>query len=391
MPQVVSWLAEGWSGDQPLDLSELLVIVPTRQSGRRLREALAECAARRGAAVFPPRVLLPEALVAPPPEGGAASRLESLLAWAQVFRELPLDDFREVLPVDPPVRNFAWALQLAEQFVRLQRTLAEAGWRLRDVAGRVGRDFPEWERWRQIGELEAQHEQRLRAAGREDAPILRIRQAQAPSLPNGVRRVVVLAVPDPQPIALRALKVLARTVPVEVVVYAPETEAASFDEWGRPRPDDWTRRALRLPGFAERIHVCADPEEQAAAVAALAAADGDPTGRLGIGVADPEVLPLLEGELQRRRLESFNPEGRPRHGDQLYQLLQCCAALVRDEAWPAVEALARCPDFLAFLQARLGAGFSVARFLRGLDALHTRHLPATLGDALAQLRRAPEP
>ncbi|HEY0834565.1 MAG TPA: hypothetical protein VGE72_11715, partial [Azospirillum sp.] len=327
LPQVVALLAEGWSGAGPLELSDLLVIVPTRQAGRRLREALAEHAAGRGAAVFPPHVMLPEALVAPPPEAAAASRLESLLAWAQVFREADLDEFREVLPVDPPDRNFAWALQLGEEFVRLQRTLAEAGWRLRDVPDRVGAGFPEQERWREIGELEARQAQQLRAAGREDAPARRLRQARAPSLPAGVHRVLLLAVPDPQPIALHALGVVAESIPVDVVVYAPEAEAEAFDAWGRPRPEAWTGRVLQLPDFAARVQVCADPEEQAAAVAALAGAQAQSAGRLGVGVADPEVLPLLEGELQQRGLKSFNPEGRPRRGDQLYQLLQCCARL----------------------------------------------------------------
>ncbi|MDI1247428.1 MAG: hypothetical protein PSV13_00970, partial [Lacunisphaera sp.] len=50
--QAAAWLAQGWAGDGPLDLGGVLVIVPTRQSGRRLREALAEHAAGRGSAVL---------------------------------------------------------------------------------------------------------------------------------------------------------------------------------------------------------------------------------------------------------------------------------------------------------------------------------------------------
>ena len=64
LPQAVEFLAGGWQGGGPLDLGELLVVVPTQQSGRRLREALAAHAAKHGAAVFPPRVMLPESLVA---------------------------------------------------------------------------------------------------------------------------------------------------------------------------------------------------------------------------------------------------------------------------------------------------------------------------------------
>ena len=74
--QAAAWLAQGWPGDAPLDLRPLLVVVPTRQSGRRLREALAAHAAARGQAVWPPRVVLPEDLLRlGAPAVGVASRL----------------------------------------------------------------------------------------------------------------------------------------------------------------------------------------------------------------------------------------------------------------------------------------------------------------------------
>ena len=34
LPQAVDLLAAGWLGTGPLDLGDLLVVVPTRQSGR---------------------------------------------------------------------------------------------------------------------------------------------------------------------------------------------------------------------------------------------------------------------------------------------------------------------------------------------------------------------
>jgi len=75
LPQAVAHLAAGWNGAGPLDLSRLLVIVPTRQSGRRLREALAEHAAGRGQAALPPRIMTPDGLIAPAALPAVASRL----------------------------------------------------------------------------------------------------------------------------------------------------------------------------------------------------------------------------------------------------------------------------------------------------------------------------
>src|SRR5690606_13819349 len=170
------------AGGGPLDLARTLVSVPTRQTGRRLREALAAHAAQHESAVFPPRVMLPESLVAAAPGNAVlASRLETLLAWAEVFREIALEEFRAVFPVDPPARNVTWALRLGNEFVRLRRALAEGGLQLGDVAARVGASFPEAERWRQIAMLEALHAEKLIALGLCDQQAAEIAAANDPA------------------------------------------------------------------------------------------------------------------------------------------------------------------------------------------------------------------
>lgn len=384
LPQAAALLAGDWRGGGPLNLRDVLVIVPTRQSGRRLREALAALAARHGAAVFPPRVMLPESLLVPPGAGGIASRVESLLAWTEVCRTLPAGEFSAVIPHEPPERNFTWALGLARQLVQVQRTLAESGLRLADVAGRVEADFPELARWRELGALEARLDAVLAAWGRQDAPAARIHVATDPVLPDGVQRIILLAAPDPQPLALAALAALARRVPVEVVVYAAPAMADAFDEWGRPRSEAWAHRPLELSDFPSHVQLCANPAAEADRVAALVRGYDEPEAVLGLGVADPEVAGLLEQALGRAGLATFNPEGRPRRGDALFQLLGALAHLAREPSFAAVEAFARCPDLLSFLSARLGEEFSAARFLAAMDELHARHLPPTLAEAQRQ-------
>jgi ATP-dependent helicase/nuclease subunit B len=379
--QAAAWLAHGWHGDAPLDLSGMLVVVPTRQSGRRLREALAEHASACAQGVFAPRVLTPEALLAPGAEDSIASRLESLLAWTEIFRGLDLDEFRAVLPVDPPSRSFAWAFRLANEFARLQAALAEAGLGLSEVSERVAADIPEAERWRQIGELGLRHAARLAALGLRDAQAARIAAAQNPPALAGVERIVLLATPDPMLLALTVLTACARTLPVDVVVYAPVDEAGNFDGWGRPLPSAWEHRVLMLPEFEGQVHLCADPAAQAARIAEVARGYESPDGLLGVGTADAEVTPLLEGELLRSGLPAFNPEGRLRRRERLYHLLAALAELARDPTFEAVETLARCPDFLDLLRARFGASFSAARCLAGFDELRAHHLPASLAAA----------
>ncbi|MFA6288680.1 MAG: PD-(D/E)XK nuclease family protein [Opitutaceae bacterium] len=379
---VTDWLARGWSGDRPLDLADALVVVPTGQAGRRLREALAARAAQQGQAVFPPRVLMPDQLTSPDaPLEGAASRAELLLAWTETLRLAELDAVREVFPLDPPERSFAWASRLAREFIRLQATLAENSLRMADVVSRAGEDFPEAGRWRQLGALEAACDAALAAHGLRDPQAVKIVFAGAPALPEGVRRIVVAGTPDPLPLALRVLEAHAAAgVPVEVLVSGP-AEDALFDEWGRPVAAAWAPRVFSPADFEQRVRLCADPAAQADAIVACALGYAQPGGRFGVGVADAEVLPSLENGLARAGVPAFNPEGRPLRGETLHTLLTALAELAgREPTFASVAALMRCPDVLAWL------GGSPTHLLAALDDLHEEHLPPTLAAARAQVR-----
>lgn len=389
LPQVVAWLADGWDGKGPLDLSGLLAVVPTRQSGRRLREALAEFAGERGQAVFAPRVVTPEVLVEPVEREPVATRLESILTWTEVLRTAELDALRSVFPLDPPEQDFAWALGLAQELNRLQVALAGAGLRLAEVVARAGPNFVETGRWEDLAELEARHVALLARNGRRDPHHARIEAAGQAWHETDVTRVVALATPELPALACRRLQALAARTRVEIVVFAAETERDSFDEWGRPSVERWESRRLTIPHFEQRVHLCADPAAQAERVARAVVEYPAPDGAVGVGVADPEIAPLLENELRRRRQPVFDPEGRPLRGSGLHRLLASLAALARDPTFEAVEALARCPDFIACLSAAANDGFSTVDWLDGLDELRSRHLPADLEAALARAQHRP--
>lgn len=381
LTQATEWLAGDWDGGGPLDLSDVLAIVPTRQAGRRLREALAGFAATRGRAVFAPRVLTPESLLQQDVAHNVASPLEALLAWAEVLRGLELDQFREVFPVDPPERTFAWSLRLAQQFARLQLTLGEAGLRLSDVTERAGPDFVEAERWERIGELGRRQETQLARYDLREPQDERIAVAARCELETRFRRIVVLAVPDLPPLAVHRLANAAHQTPIDVVLFADPADADAFDAWGRPLPQRWEHRDVELAAFEERVHLCADPGAQAVRIADLATQYQARESVLAVGVADPEVVTALEAELHRADVPVFNPDGSSMRYEGLHALLAVMADLIHDPSFGVVERLARCPDFLEFLQSRKGPGFSAAQWLRALDQLHAKHLPPDLRTA----------
>ena len=385
LPQAVTWLAAGWPGDRPLDLAKQLIVVPTRQAGRRLREALAAYAAQHGQAVFPPRVVTPETLVTlGAPADGSATHSESRLAWAEVLRAARPEDFRAVFPRDPPARDFAWARRLADQLMRLQATLAETAFRIGDVPRGAGGDFPETERWVQLAELERRYDAALARRGRCDAQAAKIAWAgREKPWPVGVEKITILATPDPLPLAVRVLEQLAVRGSVEVVMFGDDEKM--FDQWGRPPPDAWARRDWGRLDFEQRVHLCASPSEQAGHIVALAKKYATPEGVLALGVGDGEVLAPLEGALSRAGVAAFNPAGQLRQRDALYALLVALADFAREDSLAHATALARCPDVLAWIEIRArGGDFSPARVLVELDVLHARHLPPTLSAAQGQ-------
>ena len=390
--QAARWLAEGWTGNGPLDLSDTWIVVATREAGRRLREALAAHASRAGQAVFSPRVLTPESLTAVDPGSEVASKLESLLAWTEVFQQADLSSCRAVFPVDPPVRNFPWAIRLAQEFSRLQFTLATAGLRMADVGDRAGPNFVEAERWAQLAQLESQHASGLGRRGLRAPAAARLETARAapPDVVPG--RLVVLGCPDLPPLAETALRRLSGGKPIVVAIYGAADDDGAYDRWGRPRPTVWEKRIHEIEDVGATVHLCGDPSAQAGWLAQAASRYLQP-GMLALGIADPEVLPPLANELARLGRPAFNPDGSPFQRSALFELLSQLAALARDPAFTTVAALARCPDFFTHLQLHGGPGFSVARWLKGLDELHARHLPVDLAAARAyaqELRDRPE-
>ncbi|MCF3649975.1 PD-(D/E)XK nuclease family protein [Synoicihabitans lomoniglobus] len=388
---VAKWLAEevAWRGDEPLDLGDWVVVVPSRGAGRRLREALAVLAAASGQAVFPPRVMMPEALPATLAALPAiASRSEAQMAWVRVLLEARLSEYRAVIPLDPPRRDFNWAHALATRLQRVQGELGEEGLRMVDVAATP--DFPETVRWQQLARLEGAFDDVLAGAGLTARAAAERRALSAVTLPPGCRRAAVLAAPDLLAVARRYLEALAMHVRVDVVVVGEPDEdgAARFDAWGRPRTDHWSPRPFALPAFDQQVRLEPDPSAQAQRIATIAAQAPEPDEWLTVTLADPAVAAPLQNELTNAGLPCFNPEGEPWARGPLYGLLGGWAELLAEPSVRAVGHLLHQPDLLKYWSAS-PVDFSAETLLKQWDRLRGEFLPTDLAAAQRQAARFP--
>ena len=120
------WLLTGESA-AVADLSETLLLLPTRQAGRRLREALAAEMAKRGGGLFPPQTATPAIMLADEESADTvADTVACLWHWVNVLQSESLGRYSALFPKSPSVVDFNWCRQMARSLHELRGTLVDA-------------------------------------------------------------------------------------------------------------------------------------------------------------------------------------------------------------------------------------------------------------------------
>lgn len=352
------------------DLASTLVVVPTTNSGRRLRMELSA-----GGGVLAPHVMAPSRLFE---VEGVATRQESLWAWVRAVQQINVEDFPHLLPNHAPgsIKSFSAALALARQMVTLRDQLADGDASFRDA----GFHSLEKERWQELSELETAMLKNIGKWGLRDAVLAKREQANNPELPMSVQRVVVACVPDPTPLAQRALKALLnRGLPITVLVHAPESEAASFDDWGTPITKVWGKKMISIPAWEQRLHVVDSSTEAAETCIRVIGENQTESSNVALALCDPSFASALEKTFTDAAWPLFDPEGRGLADSGLMRLLRVMRELAREPApFSALQELIRLPGSESFLPE--GTTRSMAAKL--MDDLQLKHLPETVKDAL---------
>ncbi len=371
----VDWLLAE-QGDGVPDLGECLLLLHTRQAGRRLREALAwACKARGG--IFPPRTATPfQLLQSTSPH--IASEVACIGHWVQVLEGKILEKCPALFPRLPEQRDFTWRRKMAECLHALRGTLLEGEWDCALVAASKHCE-EESLRWQNLADLEAVYRKRLSKAGLQDLHDAKRKAAEVPDV-RGAKRVILFSVPDSTSVIQQALlKLIEQEVQVQIVVFGPADGEALFDEWGRPIPDKWESR--RLPLDDGQLIPAQDERAQAAEVVArVKPYRKNVHARVAIGVADRAVLPHLERLLADAKIETFNPEGKPLIRTPLFVFLKALKGLLQNNSFAQAAAFLRLPDAWGWAANEV-ENFQSTKLLAGLDELRKEHLPATLEDA----------
>ncbi len=392
-----------------IDLSNLLVVVPTRNAGRRLREALALAVEKSGggAGLLPPQLRVPEDFLSGENASNrVASSTAAQLAWIEQLKTIDLDDYEVLFPVKPPEQSFSWASKVASELAHARSALAEGGLLARDLPnGEKGDELPERERWLEIARLEGLVIEALDQADLQEPEAAKIITARSWQVPDDAEKIILMALPDPLQLAIDAVVagVGKSAVELEVCIHAPASMAEAFDQWGRPQAEFWQRRILT--GLKDdHIFLAADAEGQTQAVLNFLRSRRDQT-RMGqhavaVGSADSDVVPVLKQALLDAGVQVFDPDGEPFRKHSLYHFLDNFCKLLRDGRYQDFLELLRNPTWLDSLAKRFEAMpslevregqdksyFDPAGVLQAFDSLYERVLPGSLDEAMQALRR----
>ncbi len=366
----------------PVDLRTTLVLVPTRNAARRLREALTLYCARYDTHLMAPSLATPLQFLTASADDPVASPLDTAAIWADLLSSIDVSHFRGLFPSGTPAPDFSWALTTGLMLQSLRDEIAEHGESLRSLLQKHESAFMERERWDDLARLEALFLTRLEAEfSLRDPCESMLRRVDAPALPASVERVVLACNPDPTPITLLALDRLPSSIPVHILIHAPESLADTFDSWGRPLTHCWCDTAIDIEECD--IRVASSPAAQSAIVLRLLAAEGCGPLDVALGVPDDSVIPYLEASLAERGIAAFNPAGAPLQQHPLFQLLSLYRDLVARGEYESLRAVMRNADMLDHLQRT--AGITAPALLSQLDTFQNRHLPTSLMHLIERL------
>lgn len=316
---VAEKLLEGLSNPQTAaQYRRATVVVPTAESGRRLREYMAE---KAGHALLMPTITLAGHLI--PCQGShVASEMETAAAWLHVLGESMGD------------KPLQWLLDVTTQMQRVRKQLEQEA-RSPEWEDGTARNFvrdhlqePD-EAWENTLRYEQERWQALRAAFAgvdtqlERWNLLPAEQARADELENPRPRglLITACVPELSPLNRLYLQRLADTgsASVQIWVNAPAHEAERFDTYGQPLPTiaigphagmGWSECPIDIPLMVQPVEMNhAISASNVIHITGSASAFGEKVRELAGGChSDEVVLASCDNSLSPMLVSAFRPE-----------------------------------------------------------------------------------
>ncbi len=352
--------------DGALSLAHVCVVVPTAQSGRNLRLALARKVAKRfpekKGGLVPPMVVQPMQLARGPESNpSVASTVQTGAALLKFMEGCgaggPAAKWPHLFLADSLADHDA-LLSFLDQLEDLWRLLGAGGFLMRDVpenkaAAQVLNDAlgDEAVRWSELADFESAFFGFLHDRGlRHGAELLHAAKSTPPDLPAEIDEVVLPALVDPVPLLNDILSNQRIPRKITVLLHADEADKAKFDDWGHPCVACWTGQKHPVLPLGDDDIVCASTDGKLAAKIAEAFPTATEDKALpSLGLCDETLFNELSAAFLNRGYELHNPEKFRLSASSLGRIADRLLALYAGGAsypWDAFVALLREDDVL---------------------------------------------
>ena len=343
-----------------VSLAHVMVIVPTAESGRRLRLALAR---RFAHGCVPPTVKMPSLLLAS--GENVASPVRETGELAKLLAALRPGDYPSLFPRLPEPRTEDWCVGMAVQLTELWRLLGTNALGFAEVAEKVGDVIVsenadvEIARWRDLAALEERFFGILHGAGLVHRLEAMRRTLERPDVPDGTEEIFLACAGEEMP-AVRKVR-----WPVEPVELLPGDPGAI---------------ALKM----KDIFPSGTAGEEAKRIGRYLAAVGKDEAFPAVCLADGEMFPELHGAAEANGLKLHDPSRQLLVTSSLGHLVAQILALSRNGGYAVFSAFVRGGDVQRWLGAALGLDErAIVEAIKALDELQKERLPETLKDVLA--------
>ena len=319
--EVADWLVRRAIPDKSgaKSLAHLCVVVPTAQSGRNLRLALAKRFPNNG--IVPPMVAQPMQLArGAKSTPSVASKVQTGAAFLKFMEECGADGPAAKWPhlfLANSLADHDALLSFLDQLEDLWRLLGAGGFLMRDVpANKAAKQVlegalgDEAARWRELADFESAFFGFLHDHGlRHEAELLHDAKSSPPDLPPEIEEVVLPALADPVPLLADILSNQRVPRKIAVLLHADEADRGKFDEWGRPRVECWTEQAHPVLSLGDEDIICASTDGKLAAkIAGDFPAAGDDMALPSLGLCDETLFNELSAAFMNSGYTLHNPE-----------------------------------------------------------------------------------
>lgn len=380
--EVVLWLCgnEFYKGriknlDGAHSLSHILVVVPTAQSARNLRFALAKEAQNRGwGGILPPKIVMPNSLLEPT-NVRVATEAEELSILAQVLIECEIVKYKALFPKPPVVRTVDWALDMASMILGVKSILAQAGLLISEVEPDNDID-----RWHDLTEVEKIFIDKLKSKGVVDRSEARRLAISEGCNEDGVEEIVLPSALDIQSSFIKYLKNSSQDI--TILIHANKSDSDKFDEWGRPTA------IFGVDIGVEMIESLPTALIEADEIAKYYRSINSNEALPALVVCDAEMHPELEGAFQNYFSENElllrNPSKELLSKSSLGRLLSAIIQLSLERDYDTFSTLVRMGDIARWAKMTLSvSAVDIANYVGILDSIQNKYLPRTIDEVIA--------